>query len=480
MDVKRRTKIVCTIGPACESAERFTQMANAGMDIARINFSHQEHNDHLKRVAVIKQVRDELKLPIAILGDTKGPEVRIGKVKNNAVTLTTGQDYILTTEDILADDSRASITHKDLPSDIRVGARILIDDGLIELIAEAISGNEIHCKVLNGGLLKNQKGVNVPGVRLSLPFISSRDRNDLLFAVKNGFDFIATSFTRTAKDVLSIRAELDRLGARDMRLIAKIENAEGVANINEILDVADGIMVARGDMGVEIPLEEIPAIQKRLIKTAVEAGKPVITATQMLESMTKNPRPTRAEATDVANAIYDGTSAIMLSGETAAGDYPIETVKTMARIATRAERDIDYKAKFSAYRLPDDQINITNAVSRATCSAAHVLNATCIVTVTKSGETARMISRFRPACPIIGCSPSDVALRQLNLSWGVTPVKIEEQTNSDILFAHSIEEIQKSGQANDGDLVVITAGMPLGVPGQTNMMKIHVVGERLT
>jgi len=452
-------------------------MMVAGMDVVRINFSHQDHAAHLERIKTVEKARKELDIPVPLLGDTRGPEIRLKDIEGGKTILKAGQSFILTSENIIGNDKRAAVTFDNLPLDVCKGTAILIDDGLIEMVVESVSGSEIKCRVINGGPIASHKGINVPGVSLSMPFISAADRCDIRFAVENDFDFIAASFTRSAADIISLRKEIDRLGGNDIKIISKIENAEGVANIDEIIEVSDGIMVARGDMGVEIALEEIPSIQKKLIKKAYTAGKQVITATQMLESMMHNPRPTRAETTDVANAIYDGTSAIMLSGETAAGDYPVEAVKTMARIATRTERDIDYKKRFNERRLDIDLCSITNAISHATCAAAHDLSASCIITVTKSGETAKMISKFRPSCAIIGCSPSEKVLRQMNLSWGVIPIKVEEKSSSDELFKAAIDESVAHGIVAEGDLVVITAGMPLGVSGRTNMLKVNVVGE---
>ena len=474
---QQRTKIICTLGPATSDLETIKNMMLAGMDVVRVNFSHQDHATHLERIKVVQQAREELDLPIPLLADTRGPEIRLRDIEGGKVTLQAGQSFILTSENIIGNNKKASITFGNLPLDVSKGTAILIDDGLIEMVVESVAGSEIKCRVLNGGAISSHKGINVPGVSLSMPFISAADRSDIRFAVENDFDFIAASFTRSAKDIIDLRKELDRLGGSDIKIISKIENAEGVANIDEIIEVSDGIMVARGDMGVEIALEEIPSIQKMLIKKAYTAGKQVITATQMLESMMHSPRPTRAETTDVANAIYDGTSAIMLSGETAAGDYPVEAVKTMARIAARTERDIDYKKRFYQRRFDIDLCSITNAISHATCAAAHDLSASCIITVTKSGETAKMISKFRPSCTIIGCSPSEKIVRQMNLSWGVFPIKVEEKSNSDELFKAAVDESVAHGLVSDGDLVVITAGMPLGVSGTTNMMKINVVGE---
>jgi pyruvate kinase len=474
----RKTKIICTLGPATDKPGVLESLVKSGMNVARINFSHQDHDTHLRRIEQLKKIRKEQGVPIALLADTKGPEIRLGQIPDGPVTLKAGQTFILSTKEEDGDATRASISYADLPSDLKKGDTILIDDGLVEMEVTAITGTEISCMVKNDGEISSNKGVNVPGVELSIPYISSRDRSDIRFAVNQDFDFIAASFTRNAQDILMIREELDRMGCKDMKIIAKIENAQGVNNIDQIISVVDGIMVARGDMGVEIPLEEIPVIQKKLIKKAYIAGKQVITATQMLESMIHNPRPTRAETTDVANAIYDGTSAIMLSGETAAGLHPIEAVQTMDRIARRTERDIDYKKRFNhRSEMEIDLCSVTNAISHATCAAAHDLSAAAIITVTKSGTTAKMISKFRPDCPIIGCATSEKVMRQMNLSWGVTPIVLKEQASSDKLFSHAVEEAAHAGLIKDGDLVVITAGVPLGQSGTTNMLRVQVVGE---
>ena len=474
----RRTKIVCTLGPSTDEEAVLRRIMLAGMDIARLNFSHQDHETHEKRANMVKKLRSELKLPIPLLLDTKGPEIRLGLFKNNSVTLTEGQTFTLTTQDVEGDETRASISYRGLPADLRAGVHVLIDDGLIDLAVESTTKTDIVCRVVNSGKISNNKGVNVPGARLSLPFVSEKDKDDLLFGIKNDFDFVAASFTRSAADILHIRSILENNGGANIKIIAKIENAEGVQNIDEIIRVADGIMVARGDMGVEIQLEEIPHLQKMLIKKACNAGKLVITATQMLESMIQNPRPTRAEATDVANAIYDGSSAIMLSGETAAGLYPVEAVETMSRIALRTEADIDYKKLFQL-RDFEEAPNVTNAISHATCMTAHDLKASAIITVTKSGQTARFISKFRPACPIIGCAPSEKVYRQLSLSWGVVPLLVREFANTDELFDHCVRRAVEENLLTNGDLIVITAGVPLKVSGTTNLLKVHIVGDVL-
>ncbi len=476
----RKTKIICTLGPASWDEQVLTQLMTSGMDVARINFSHADYEYLNPRLELFYRVREQTNRPVALLADTKGPEVRLGMIPEGKVELKDGQPFTLTTKQIDGNADAVSISFDGLPADVRKGTQILIDDGLIELCVESTTGTDINCRVVHGGPISSKKGVNVPGVHLSMPYLSNKDRADLRYAVEKGFDFVAASFVYEAKNVREVRNELDRLGGRSIRIIAKIENAEGVENIDEILEVADGIMVARGDMGVEIALEEIPVIQKLLITRSYSAGKQVITATQMLESMVNHARPTRAECTDVANAIYDGTSAIMLSGETAAGQFPVEACKTMARIAVRTERDIDYKKRFRT-RMPDiDLGNITNAISHATCSAAHDLSAAAIITVTKSGETAKMISKFRPDCQIIGCSPDEQVMRQMNLSWGVVPLLIDEKKDSGELFDASVQAAKDAGYVEDGDLVVITAGVPLGVSGTTNMLHVNVVGEPMS
>lgn len=474
----RKTKIICTLGPATKEDDVVRELILSGMNVARLNFSHGTHEEHKIQFDRVARLRTELGLPIAILLDTKGPEIRLGLIKGDKFEIHKGDRITLTTEDVLGTKDLLPISYKDLPKDITDGDKILIDDGLIALDVISHTDTEIVCNILNSGMISNRKGVNVPGVELSMPYLSAQDVLDIEFGVATGFDFIAASFVRTAEDVESVRAILSRCKNDTIKIVSKIENAQGVANIDEILRVTDGVMVARGDMGVEIAFEEIPVLQKMLIKKAYNAGKQVITATQMLDSMMKNPRPTRAETTDVANAIYDGTSAIMLSGETAAGLYPVEAVRTMALIAERAERDIDYERRFRSrdvYDIP----NVTNAISHATVTTAIDLHAKAILTVTKNGQTARMISKYRPNCPIIGCSPNPTAVRQLSLSWGVIPLLVNEMHTTDELFEHAIDRAVEHNILADGDLVVITAGVPLGISGTTNLMKVHVVGDVL-
>lgn len=474
----RKTKIVCTIGPATDNEDIMRELMMSGMNVARFNFSHGDYETHEKRFRMVGKLRDELGLPVATLLDTKGPEIRLGKfVDNKPVEIFDGDVYVLTTEDVPCTNKIGSVSFKNLPRDVSMGTRILINDGVIELLAEKVSSNEITCRVIHGGILSNNKGINVPGVKLSMPYLSERDMNDLEFGAKMQFDFIAASFVRTAADINYLRKFTHSLGWFDVRIIAKIENIDGVENIDEILEAADGIMVARGDMGVEIPFEQIPAIQKELIHKGYNAGKQVITATQMLESMISNPRPTRAEITDVANAIYDGTSAIMLSGETAAGAYPVEAVKTMALIAETTENNIDYKGQFAARRTETNS-SVAEAIAHATVTTAHDLNARAIITVSLCGQTARLISKYRPSCPIVGCIMSETVCRQMNMSWGVLPVIIDEKTNTDDLFDSAVEAAEKRGIVQDGDLVSITAGVPLGVSGTTNLMKVEKIGNK--
>lgn len=474
----RKTKIVCTMGPNLFEKHLIAPLMKAGMNVARFNFSHGTYETHQHYYDEVCRIRDELGLPIATMLDTKGPEIRVRSFKNGRVALQNGQLFTLTTDEVEGDEERVSITYKELPQDIAVGSSILIDDGLIGMQVERIDGADIVCRVLNGGVVSNNKGVNIPNAHLSMPFISEKDHQDILFAIKNGYDFIAASFTRCADDIMQIRHILQENNCHTINIIAKIENMEGVENIDEILRVVDGVMVARGDLGVEVPLEDVPSLQKKLIQRGIAAGKPVITATQMLDSMIKNPRPTRAEATDVANAIYDGTSAIMLSGETAVGAYPVEAVETMVRIALRAEADMDYIRRFS--RDTSASTDVTNAISHATVTSAHDLNASAIITVTKSGSTARILSRYRPACVIVGCTTEKHVWRQLALSWGTVPLMIAEESNTDDLFEHAVDAAVQNGLVHDGELVVLTAGVPLGISGTTNLMKVHVVGHLLS
>ena len=466
----RKTKIICTIGPSSESEEKLRELMLAGMNVARFNFSHGTHEEHKKKFDRVIKVSNELGLPVATLLDTKGPEIRLKDIEGGKTELVSGQKFILTTEEILGTNEKVSISYKNLVNDISVGTTILIDDGLIEMVVDAIEDTDILCTVINGGPISNHKGVNVPGAELSMPYISDVDRSDIMFGCDMGFDFIAASFVRCREDILEVRKILDEHGSH-MKIIAKIESMQGIRNLEDILTVSDGIMVARGDLGVEIPMEEVPVVQKQMIKMAEAQGKHVITATQMLESMIKNPRPTRAETTDIANAIYDGTTAIMLSGETAAGAYPVEAVRTMARIAERSEQDIDYNGRMKR-REHIDNFDVTTAISHATCTTAMYLKAAAIITVTISGFTAGMISRYKPSCPIIACSVSPRICRQLSLSWGVTPIWIARENTTDDLFDVAVHAAEEAGYIKKGDKVVLTAGMPLGVSGKTNMLRV--------
>ncbi|WP_294787413.1 pyruvate kinase [uncultured Eubacterium sp.] len=474
----RKTKIVCTLGPSTDKGDVLRQLMLEGMNVARFNFSHGSHEEQKARLDKLVALREELELPVASLLDTKGPEIRLKELEGGKAELKEGQLFTLALGDFVGDENRVAITYEDLHNDVNVGDRILIDDGLIEMKVIRLDDTDIVCEVINGGMISNKKGVNVPNVELSMPFISETDYSDIVFGIENGFDFIAASFTRTADDILQIRKILEEHDCKSINIIAKIENKQGVDNIDEIIRVSDGIMVARGDMGVEIPMEDVPVIQKVLIEKVYKAGKQVITATQMLDSMMKHPRPTRAEATDVANAVYDGTSAIMLSGETAAGDYPVEALQTMVKIASRTEQDINYTSRLKKRGIlinPD----ITNAIAHATCTTAMDLNASAIITVSNSGRTARMVSKYRPTCPIIGCSVNKDVCRKMNLSWGVTPLLVELKHNSDELFDHAVDKAEEMGLIKQGEIVVLTAGVPLGISGTTNMIKVHVAGHIL-
>ena len=472
--MNRKTKIVCTLGPAVDDENILRQMILEGMNIARFNMSHGSHEEHGERLAMLKRLRADLNMPVAALLDTKGPEIRLGDFEQKQVVLKQGQLFTLTTSEILGNKESAYITYSGLPYDVTPGNRILIDDGLVEMEVESVVGEEIRCLVKNTGVISARKGVNVPGAALSLPFINEKDYNDLRFAVEQGFDFVAASFTRTYEDMRELKHILKELGGEKIKVIAKIENSQGVENLDEIFSIADGVMVARGDMGVEIPLEEVPVIQKEIIKKVYGVGKQVITATQMLDSMMQYPRPTRAEANDVANAVYDGTSAIMLSGETASGKYPLECVRTMVRIAGRTEQDIDYRKRFLQNKLPTLG-SITNAISKATVNAAMELDAKAIVTVTESGRTAYMISRYRPFCPVIACTSKEQTYRQLSLSWGIIPLLIEEKEALDELFEEAIKAVEKASYASEGDVIVLTAGVPIGTSGTTNLLKVHCI-----
>lgn len=470
----RKTKIICTLGPATDSEEVLKALIKEGMDVARLNFSHGTHEEQKRRLTTLRLLRERYGRPVAALLDTKGPEIRVKDFENGSVELHAGDTFVLTGREVMGTASEVSITYPELVGDIQVGERILIDDGLIEMEVTEIQDTDIHCLVKNGGKVSNHKGVNVPDVHLSMPYLSEKDREDILFGIAEDVDYIAASFVRTAEDVRQIRNLLENNDGSMIKIVAKIENREGVDHIDEIIEASDAIMIARGDMGVEIPTEEVPVIQKMIIKKVYEAGKQVITATQMLDSMMQHPRPTRAETTDVANAIYDGTSAIMLSGETAAGKYPVESLQMMARIANCTEADIDYRKRFFQRDRKVDP-DVTDAICHATCTTAHDINARAIITVTKSGRSARMISKYRPGCDIIGCAISDKVYRQLNLSWGVTPVLLQEKKDVFELFEHGICVCQRMNLVDRGDTVVFTSGVPIGISGTTNMIKVQTV-----
>lgn len=476
MKTQKRTKIVCTMGPNTDNRDLLVGLAKEGMDIARMNFSHGDHEEQKRRMDLVKSVREELGKPIAILLDTKGPEIRTGVLKEDSVILEDGQTFILTADEIEGDANRVSITYKELIHDVEPGNTILIDDGLLGLTVTEISGNNIICRVENGGKLSSRKGINVPNVKVNLPAITEKDKEDIIFGIQQGIDFIAASFVRDASAVNEIRAILKDYQAEDIGIISKVENQEGVANIDEIIAVSDGIMVARGDLGVEIPEEEVPFIQKRLIQKCNDAFKPVITATQMLDSMIRNPRPTRAEVTDVANAIYDGTDAIMLSGETAMGKYPIEAVRTMANIAAATETHLDYDA-IMEYKKAYRHRGISSAVSYSAVTTAMNLNAKCIIASTVSGFTARIVSKFKPDCQIIGLSPNEKAIRRMQIYWGVTPYLTMQASTTDELLELGVKTVKEKELAKDGDIVVLTGGGPssLASRGITDLIKVETV-----
>ena len=473
----RKTKIICTLGPSTDKDGVLRELVANGMNVARFNFSHGSYEEHKGRLDNLKAIRAELGKPVAALLDTKGPEIRLKEFKNGVEMLEAGQTFTLTTREVEGTKEICSITYKDLPQDVHEGGTIMLDDGLIKLRITNVTDTDITCEVLNSGKIKNKRGVNVPGVHLSMPYLSQRDRDDIIFGVQQGFDFIAASFVRTAQDVYDIRNLLNEYDS-NIRIIAKIENREGVNNIDSILTAADAVMVARGDLGVEIDFTELPGIQKSVIDRSFSFGKPIVTATQMLDSMMVNPRPTRAEISDVANAIYDGTSAIMLSGETAAGAYPVEALKTMSAIAERTENEVHYRDN----RLVDagnGQISVSDATAHAACLTAKDVNASAIVTVSESGNTARLLSKYRPAQPIIACVMNEQVQRQLAISWGITPLMMALAHSTDELIEMSTSLAKENGYLHDGELAVVTAGVPVGVSGTTNMIKIHMIGNCL-
>ena len=474
----RKTKIICTLGPSTDKGDVLRDLIANGMNVARFNFSHGSYEEHGGRLAKLKALREELGKPVAALLDTKGPEIRLKEFKNGVEMLEAGQTFTLTTREVEGTKEICSVTYKDLPHDVHEGGTIMLDDGLIMLRIEKVTDTDITCTVLNNGKIKTKKGVNVPGVHLSMPYLSQKDREDIIFGIQNGFDFIAASFVRTAQDVYDIRNLLNEYDS-NIRIIAKIENREGVNNIDSILAAADAVMVARGDLGVEIDFTELPGIQKSIIDRSFSFGKPIVTATQMLDSMMVNPRPTRAEISDVANAIYDGTSAIMLSGETAAGAYPVEALKTMSAIAERTENEPHYRDE----RFKDaahGQISVSDATAHAACLTARDVNAAAIVTVSESGNTARLLSKYRPTQPIIACVMNEQVQRQLSLSWGITTLLMGPAKSTDELIEMSTALAQKNGYLHNGELAVVTAGVPVGVSGTTNMIKIHMVGNCLS
>ncbi|MCL2095917.1 MAG: pyruvate kinase [Oscillospiraceae bacterium] len=475
----RKTKIVCTIGPACWSEEMLKKMMLGGMNVARFNFSHGTQPDHKEKIDRVKKIRKKLGIPVAVLLDTRGPEIRTGKLENGSAELTEGRQIVLTTEETEGNAGRVSVTYRNLPRNLKKGNTLMVDDGKIELAVREIGETDILCDIVNGGILKDSKSVNTPGITIDMPYIDEKDKSDILFGAENDVDYIALSFVRTPQDIKDVRRLLNSHGYYNIELLAKIENTEGVKNITDIINVSDGIMIARGDMAVEIPFEELPHLQKTIITSCYSAGKKVITATEMLDSMIRHPRPTRAEITDVANAIYDGTSAIMLSGETAIGAYPLRSLETMSKIAEKTEANIDYKTYGenigSLKRL---EINISNAISDATCRAAYDLNAAAIVAVTLRGSSARMISRFRPGAPIIAVTPDEKSYMKLALAWGVTPIMNEYVENENDLFNDVASRILETGLVKEGDVIVMT-GSTQRSSGSTNTLQVHIVGDIL-
>ncbi len=474
----RKTKIICTLGPAAESDDIVRKLMLKGMNVARFNFSHGSYEEHLGRIECVKRIREELNLPVALLLDTKGPEIRTGAFEGGKVMLTEGDTVIIRNKDIKGTAKEFSVTYKGLPEDVTVDSRILIDDGLIELVVTEVKDDDIYCRVQNGGPVSDKKSINVPGTELRLPALTQKDIQDIEFGIEHGIDFIAASFVRKPRDVQEIRHILEKHNAQDINIIAKIENGEGVQNFEDILKVADGIMVARGDLGVEIPASEVPIVQKNIIKQCQNFGKISITATQMLDSMIRNPRPTRAEVSDVANAIFDGTSAVMLSGETAAGKYPIESLEMMVEIARRTESSIDYWKNLQNTRYTMLS-SVANAISHATCTTAMDLNAKAIITITHAGRTARLVSRFRPGCPVVATTVYPRVQRQLNLSWGICPILVDEVQTTDEMFDVGLSAAKKCGFLFDGDIIVMTGGTPIGMSGTTNTIKVQTIGHSL-
>jgi len=472
----KRTKMVCTLGPATSTKEKMEALVDAGMNVARLNFSHGDHEEHRDRMTKIKEIRQEKNVPVALMLDTKGPEIRTGVLKEGKVTVNKGDELTITTQQIEGDIHRISVSYEGLADDVVVGNTILIDDGLVGLTVQSIEGTEIHCTVENEGIIGSRKGVNVPNVAIKLPGLTEKDEADIIFGIKQGIDFVAASFVRKTQDVIAIRKVLENNGGGDVQIISKIESNEGVQNIDKIIAVSDGIMVARGDLGVEIPAEEVPLVQKEIIRKCNELGKPVITATQMLDSMIRNPRPTRAEVADVANAVFDGTDAVMLSGETAAGDYPVEAVKTMANIVERVEKSPSYEHSRKAKH---GEITITNAVGDSAVFIANSLNARAIIAASSSGYTPRMLAKYRPKCPIFAVTNKFKTVTRLALTWGVYCFYMKELFDVDEMVMAVLNEATEKGWVKTGDLTVVAAGLPLGVQGSTNMLKIHTVGNAI-
>ncbi len=475
----RRTKIICTLGPASSNRKTVEKMIEAGMNVARLNFSHGTHEGHQKYIDMVKTIRKERGCPLAIMLDTKGPEIRTGVMKDGPVKLIDGQDFTLTAREVEGDDKEVFMTLPELPSQVKAGNIILVDDGAIKLRVKSTTETDIICTVEAGGKLSDRKGINVPYVAVDMPYLSEQDKSDLLFGIENDVDFVAASFVRSKQDIIDLRKFINYNGGHDIRIIAKIENLQGIEAFDDILELSDGIMVARGDMGVEVEYERLPGLQKRFIHKCYQAGKMVITATQMLESMIKRQLPTRAEITDVANAVFDGTSAVMLSGETASGKFPVEAVRAMAKIAEQAENDAFDIATFRRIKYDMDTKDTTNAVCDAACTTAKDIDAAAIIALTKFGQTARRMSKFRPDVPIVAATPVEKTFHQLSLSWGVYPVIARYQNTTDQLFVHAVDCAKQIDLVADGDRVVVVAGIPLDTPGNTNILKVELVGNPL-
>jgi len=474
----RKTKILVTLGPSAEEENVLRDLINAGMNVARLNFSHGDYEEHGVRIERVKKLRDEMQRPVALLLDTKGPEIRTGEIEGKSIFLEAGKQIILTTEDVTGTPERLSISHKQLPSLVEADSTILLDDGLLQLHVESVPDDKnIRCTIVNSGSIKSRRGVNVPRLNLNMANPTGKDRDDIVFAAKNDFDYIAVSFTESGDTIRKVKAILEVEGKPGIKVIAKIENHAGLNNFDEILAVADGIMVARGDLGVELLPEEVPIVQKEIIRRCYMAGKPVITATQMLHTMIEAPRPTRAEVSDVANAIYDFTSAVMLSGETSVGKYPIECVKLLARVAANTEEAIDYKRIYAAFASTEEFADRTGAVTNAAITTAYNVGATAIITVTESGRTAQALSKLRPSIPIIAVVNNRQLYHQLSINWGITPVMGSRFTSIEELYRESVRLSLTTGFIKEGDTVVLVAGLPVGRSGGTNMIKVETVGH---